>query len=75
MELSRNQQHFIIMTVIYNELTDFTFGEGKLVRDATEMIASLCECEPKDVNPYIVDTVMMSLKNYGEIKEAYKPYL
>ncbi len=75
MELSRNQQHFIIMTVIYNELTDFTFGEGKLVRDATEMIASLCECEPKEVNPYIVDTVMMSLKNYGEIKEAYKPYL
>ena len=75
MEMSRNQEHFIIMTVIYNELTDFTFGEGKLVRDATEMIASLCECEPNEVSPYILDTVMMSLKNYGEIKEAYRPYL
>ena len=75
MEISRNQEHFIIMTVIYNELTDFTFGEGKMVRDATEIIASLCECEPSEVSPYILDTVMMSLKNYGEIKEAYKPYL
>ena len=75
MEISRNQQHFIIMTVIYNELTDFTFGEGKMSRDALEMIASLCECEPNEVDPYIVNTVMMSLKNYGEIRNAYLPYL
>ena len=75
MEISRNQLHFIIMTVIYNELTDFTFGEGKLVRNAIEMAASLCECDEKDVDPYILQTITESLKNYGEIKLAYAPYL
>ena len=75
MEISRNQQHFIIMTVIYNELTDFTFGEGKMVRNANEMISSICECENSEVDSYIIDTVIMSLKNYGEIKRAYEPYL
>ena len=75
MEISRNQQHFIIMTVIYNELTDFTFGEGKMVRNANEMISSICECENSEVDSYITDTVIMSLKNYGEIKRAYEPYL
>ena len=75
MELSRNQKHFIIMTVIYNELTDFTFGEGKLVRNADEMIASLCECEKNEIDPFITDVVMLSLKNYGEIRNAYQPYL
>ena len=74
-EISRNQENFIIMTVIYNELTDFTFGEGKLTRDATEMICSLCECEPHEIDPYILNTVMVSLKNYGEIKAAFTPYL
>jgi len=74
-EISRNQQNFIIMTVIYNELTDFTFGEGKLVRDATEMICSLCECEPNEIDPFITNTIMASLKNYGEIKSAFTPYL
>ncbi len=75
MEISRNQQHFIIMTVIYNELTDFTFGEGKMIRNANEMISSICECENSEVDSYITDTVIMSLKNYGEIKRAYEPYL
>lgn len=75
MEISRNQQHYIIMTVIYNELTDFTFGEQKVNRSAQELIASLCECDIKDVDPYIVDSVMVSLQRYGEIKNAYLPYL
>ena len=47
--LSRNKQHFIIMTAIYNELVDFSFGEGKLVRDAAEMIAELCECDKSEI--------------------------
>ena len=75
MEISRNQQHYIIMTVIYNELTDFTFGEHKINRDAKELIASLCECDIKDVDSYIVDSVLVSLQKYGEIKNAYLPYL
>ena len=75
MNITRNQQHYIIMTVIYNELTDFTFGEQKINRDARELIAALCDCDFKDVDPYIVDTVMVSLQKYGEIRSAYAPYL
>lgn len=75
MEISRNQKHFIVMTVIYNELTDFTFGDGSIIRDATDMIASLCDCDKKDIDPFIAKTVIESLKNYGKIKEEYLPYL
>ena len=71
MELSRNQEHFIIMTVIYNELTDFTFGEGKLVRSANEIISSMCS----EASPFVIDSIMISLQKYGEIKNAYIPYL
>ncbi len=75
MEISRNQQHYIIMTAIYNELTDFTFGEQKLNRDAREIIADLCECDFKDIDRYIVDSVMVSLQKYGEIRAAFTPFL
>ena len=75
MDISRNQQHYIIMTAIYNELTDFTFGEQKMNRDARDIIASLCECDIKDVDPYIIDSVMVSLQKYGEIRTAFAPYL
>lgn len=63
------------MTVIYNELTDFTFGDQKVFRDARELIAGLCECDIKEVDPYIIDTVMVSLQKYGDIKNAFLPYL
>lgn len=75
MEISRNQQHYIIMVAIYNELTDFTFGDKQVNRSAEEIISSLCECNIKDVPSYIIDTVMVSLSKYGEIKTAYVPYL
>lgn len=75
MELTRNQQHYIIMVAIYNELTDFTFGKKQVNRSAEEVLSSLCECEFKDVPPYVVDSVMVSLAKYGEIKLAYAPFL
>ena len=75
MDITRNKQHYIIMTVIYNELTDFTFGEQKISRDARELIAELCECDYKDVDKYVIDTVMVSLQRYGDIKNAFIPYL
>lgn len=75
MELSRNQQHYIIMVAIYNELTDFTFGQNQISRTAEDIIASLCDCEIKDVPQFIIDSVMVSLSKYGEIKQAYAPYL
>lgn len=75
MEMSRNQQHYIIMVAVYNELTDFTFGDQQINRSAEDVISSLCECDIKDVPHYIIDTVMVSLSKYGEIKAAYAPYL
>lgn len=63
------------MTAIYNELTDFTFGEQKMTRDARDIIASLCECDIKDVDSYIIDSVMVSLQKYGEIRTSFAPYL
>lgn len=75
MELSRNQQHYIIMVAIYNELTDFTFGQSQISRPAEDIIASLCDCEIKEVPRFIIDSVMVSLSKYGEIKQAYAPYL
>ncbi len=75
MEMTRNQKHYIIMTAIYNELSDFTFGEKKVYRDAQDIISSLCECDYKDADPFIVDSVMVSLQKYGEARVAYTPYL
>ena len=75
MEISRNQQHYIIMVAIYNELTDFIFGDKQVNRAASDVIASLCECDIEDVPQYIIDTVMVSLSKFGEIKAAYTPYL
>lgn len=72
---SRNQAHVTVMTVIYNELIDFKFGQESFVRDAKEMIENLCECDYENVDPYIKNTVMTSLQKYGEIVNAYLPYL
>ena len=75
MNISRNQQHYIIMTVIYSELVDFAFGEQKIERDARELISSMCECDYDEVDAYLKDTVMVSLQKYGEIRNAYLPFL
>ena len=75
MELTRNQMHHIIMTVIYNELVDFKFGNESFVRDIKEIIEELCEDSFDNVNPYIKDTAIVSLQRYSEIVSAYIPYL
>ena len=75
MELSRNQTHFIIMTVIYNELVEFSFGDSSYVRSAAELISSMCEEDYDKVDPYLKNTVMVSLQKYSEIVKAYIPYL
>lgn len=75
MELTRNQMHHIIMTVIYNELVDFKFGNESFVRDVKEIIESLCEDDFDNVDPYVKDTAIISLQKYSEIVTAYIPYL
>ena len=75
MPINRNQQHYIIMTVIYDELIDFYHGEGKVFRDATELISELAETPFEEVDDYIKNTIAYSLNKYGEIKAFYEPKL
>ena len=75
MALTRQQEHFVVMTVIYNELSDFTLGDGKEFRDARELISSLCECPYSEVSDYIKKTVAYALNNYGAIKDVFIPKL
>lgn len=75
MEINRNQQHYIIMTVIYDELNDFYSGEGKTFRDARELTSELCGMPYDEVDDYIKSTIANSLQNYGAIVKAFTPYL
>lgn len=75
MSISRNQQHYIIMTVIYDELTDYAIGEGKTFRDARDLTSELCGCTYDKVPQYIKDNISYSINNYGKIREAFAPNL
>lgn len=75
MALSRQQENFVIMTVIYNELSDFTLGDGKDFRDAKELMSSLCECPYSEVSEYVKKMVSYSLNNYGAIRDVFVPKL
>ena len=75
MAISRNQEHFIAMTVIYNELNDFYNGNGQVFRDASSLIASLCELPYEACPAYITNVVKASLDNYGEITKVFIPKL
>lgn len=73
--MSRSQENFIVMTVIYNVITDFTISDDKSVRDARELCAELCERPYEEVSPYIKNMVYQSLTNYSSIIQAFTPYL
>lgn len=75
MEISRNQQHFIVMTVIYNELNDYVVGGGKTFRDARNLIQELCEMPYEDCPYYIKKAVTETLNHYGDMIKAFIPYL
>lgn len=75
MSISRTQQHYIIMTVIYDELTDYAIGEGKTFRDARDLTCELCECTYDEVPQYIKDNISYAINNYGKIREAFLPNL
>lgn len=77
MALSRNQTHLAIMTVIYNELVDFHYSEDQTFsRDAKELIQDMVGDIPyEEIDPFIKDMVLVSLQKYGEIVNAYQPYL
>lgn len=75
MAISRQQEHYIIMTVIYDELSDFVLGKGENFRDARELIANIAGIPYSEVSDYVKNVISYSLKNYGSIRDAYVPYL
>ena len=74
MEINRNQQHYIIMTVIYDELNDYVSG-NQTFRDARDLTSELCEQPYDEVDDYIKSSIAFSLQKYGEIVKAFQPYL
>lgn len=75
MAISRNQEQYIIMTVIYDELTDFVHGDGKVFRDARGLVSELAEMPYEEVSDYVKSMIAQSLNNYGEIVKAMTPKL
>ena len=75
MSINRNQQHYIVMTVIYDELNDFIAGGGKTFRDARDLTSELCEIPYEEVDDYIKSTVTYSLQKYGEAIGKFEPHL
>ena len=75
MPITRNQENYLIMTVIYDELDDFIHGEGKVFRDARELISETAEIPYEEVSPYVKNMIVQSLNHYGEIISAFQPFL
>ena len=72
---NRNQQHYVIMTVIYDELNDFYLNGGKVFRDAREMTSEMCEVPYEEVPSFIKSTIANALQNYGTIVTEVSKYL
>ena len=75
MAISRNQSHFVIMTVIYDELADFVMGGGASSRNANELIEEIAKTPFDEVDPYIKRSVALTMQHYGEIVDAFCPLL
>ena len=75
MPLSRNQEHYVIMTVIYNELDDYLYGDKSEPRDASSLIEEVAGIPYDEISDYVKNTVFVSLEKYGEIVNAYLPKL
>ncbi len=78
MSISRNQQNYIIMSVIYIELNDFNYGDKALSRSAEEMMYEMSKDYDPDLTkipPFIEDMVNASLLNYGEAMNKFSAHL
>lgn len=78
MPISRNQQNYIIMSVIYIELNDFNYGDKALSRSAKEMMYEMVkeyDDNLTEIPPFIEDMVNASLLNYGEAKAKFSLHL
>lgn len=63
------------MTIIYDELVDFSTNVSEMERDARELISEMCDQPYDEVDDFIKNVVILSLTKYGIIRDAYIPYL
>ncbi|MFA7032953.1 MAG: transcription antitermination factor NusB [Bacilli bacterium] len=75
MSLSRNQEHYIIMTVIYDELVDFSNKQSIIDRDSHLLMSDLCDQPYDEISEYMKETIAQSLAKYGMIRDAFIPFL
>ena len=73
--ISRNQENFIIMTVIYDELADFTAGSDQPFRDVNEIILEITDIPLKEHSVYVQNCIASVLNHYGEIVNQFLPHL
>ena len=73
--LSRNKEHHLIMTVIYDELNDYKNGDGQGFRDARELLCLVSGLSYDEISDFVKNTVVISLQKYGHIVEIFTPYL
>jgi len=74
-KISRNQENYIIMTVIYDELADFTMGNAQPFRDVNEIILEITDIPLKEHSHYVQNIIASVLQNYGEIVNKFIPHL
>ncbi len=76
MTVSRNKQHYVIMTVIYGLLDDVVYGKEDETRNPEAMMMDLLEVSsPSEIPSFVKDNVYLAMQNYGEIVKAVSPYL
>lgn len=63
------------MTVIYDELVDFSTSNKSRERDARELISEMCGQPYEEVDDFVKNMVIVSLSKYGIIRDAYVPFL
>ena len=73
-KISRNQENFIIMTVIYDELNDYVAGQNHF-RDVNEIILEITETPLQEHSAYVQNSIASVLSHYGEIVSAFQPHL
>ena len=73
-KISRNQENFIIMTVIYDELNDYVAGQNHF-RDVNEIILEITDIPLNEHSAYVQNTIASVLTHFGEIVSVYQPHL
>ena len=75
-KMSRNQENYLIMTALYDEIADFkTAGYGLNFRDMDEIFDQLTEKPFSAQSAYVQNMVSSVLTHYGEIIEKFTPHL